>query len=69
MHIGKFTYKNQTNAFGNPKTTPSARFTPPIQHPKYQQIKNQYSYWRYRLAYLIALCVTPFCAYKNTNLK
>ena len=29
MHIGKFTYKDQTNAFGNTKTTPSARFTPP----------------------------------------
>ena len=29
MHIGKFTYKDQANAFGYPETTPSARFTPP----------------------------------------
>ena len=51
MHIGKFTYKDQTNAFGYPETTPSARFTPPIQLSNYQQIKHQHSYWRYRLAY------------------
>ena len=29
MHIGKFTYIDQANAFGYPKTTSSAQFTPP----------------------------------------
>lgn len=69
MHIGKFTYKDQANAFGYPKTTSSAQFTPPIQLSNYQQIKTQYKNWRYHLAYLIAMCVTPFCVYKNAFYK
>ena len=44
MYIDKFTYKDKINAFGNPKTTLSARFTPPIQLFNYQRIKNQYIY-------------------------
>ena len=30
MYIDKFTYEDKVNAFGNPKTTLSARFTPPL---------------------------------------
>ena len=32
MHIGKFTYKDQANAFGYPKTTSSAQFPPPYNY-------------------------------------